>query len=179
MIGFMTDPENLPTSNTGPWPRDMLAAGLEWKTQVNRMYRTFLRNTSNSGGYGAASVSAAGLDPISETDLAQGHKCCNRLEWATKISKSENLAAGALNPAGGPISYYSTWADRYDNGDKRLFGNYSSGQRWGRTRTDKMYVFVCAGRTSGAGSSVTIKFDAYYNVTILESGNNPSGKTPL
>ena len=179
LIGVMTDPENLPTSGSGPWPRDMLAAGLEWKTLTSRMYRTFLRNTSNSGTYGAASVSAAGLDTITASDLAAGHKACNRLEWSTYISKAEHWAAGALDPAGGPDSYYSAWADRYDNGDRRTIGNYSSSQRWGRTRTNKLYVFVVAGRQSGAGSSVTLKFDAYYNITILDGGNNPSGKTGL
>ena len=179
MIGVMTDPENLPVNNLGPWPRDMLAAGLEWKTSASRLYRTFLRNTSNSGGYGAASVSAAGLDTITSGDVTANHKACNRLEWSTTISKGEHWAAGALDPAAGPGSYYSEWSDRYDNGDRRTKGIYASSQRWGRTRTNKLYVFVCAGRGSGAGSAATIKFDAYYNITMLDGGNNPPGKTGL
>jgi len=180
VLGFMTDPENLPTSGTGPWPRDICGAGLEWQAVNNRLYRTFVRNTSNSGTYGAITANRSGLQSISASDVAAGHKACNRISWSTQITSAELTSGGALTPAGIPESYYMQWGDRYDNGDKRIIGNYSLTQRWGRTRTTKLYVWVACGRgVSGAGAGATMRFDAYYNAQLLTGGNNPSGTTGL
>ena len=178
-IGIMTDPENLPTSGSGPWPRDLLGCSLGWKTHLSRMYRTGLRNTSNSGTYGAISTNASPLTVITPTHVTAGKRATNRLEWATTISKAEHWAAGALDPAGGPDSYYQTWSARYDNGNRQSVSGWGAATRWGRTRTSKLYIFAYAARGSGATGSVTMKFDLYYNTTMYDGGTNPSGRTGL
>ena len=181
ILGVMTDPENLPTVGSAtPVPRDVLGAGLEWQPNVTRLYRAAVRNVSESGTHGSLDTNKAGLDSISAADVAAGHRACNRLEWSTNITKAEHLAAGNLSPAGSPRCYYMIWGDRYDNGDLRTIGSYAASQRWGRTRTDKLYVFVAIGRgSSGASSNSTVAFNGYYSATLHDSGCNPSGKTSL
>ncbi len=179
IVGITTDPENLPSSGATPVCRDILAAGLESTTNVNRLKRQIIRNTSNSGTHGAITTNSAWLDLISSTDVAAGHKASNRFEWATEIIKSEWLPAGSLNPAGGPISYYLISGDRWDNGDKRTVNQFAPEQRWGRTRTTKLYVFCAVGRNASASSAITMKFDVYYHARLLDGGTSPSGKTGL
>ena len=53
-------------------------------------------------------------------------------------------------------------------------------QRFGRVRTNKLYLWVSNGRGDpGAGSSATIDFNLYYKIEALAGGNHPSGTTPL
>jgi hypothetical protein len=119
------------------------------------------------------------LDSITASDVTADHKCCNRLEWITYITKAEQLGSGSLDVAESPRSYYLVWIPRYDNGDKYTVGNISASQRWGRTRTSKLYFFVAVGRGSSGGGDITMEFDAYYDIRLLDGGNNPSGKTGL
>ena len=180
LIGLMTDPENLPTSGVTPIPRDILGIGLEWQTSQTRLYRSILRNVSNSGTHGAISTNKTGLENIAAADVAAGHKASNRIECAFEIVKSENLTAGSLDPAGAPRTYYMVIGDRFDNGDSRQINQYSADQRWARTRTDELYIWMAFGRgSSGAGSNSTVKVNAFYSVRQLDSGNNPGGTTGL
>jgi hypothetical protein len=178
-MGVMTDPENVPTSPTGPYPRDLLGAGLSWLGTNNRMYRTFVRNTSNSGTHGSVSVNSQGLDVITSGDVTAGHRATNRLSYSFKIAKAGPYTAGALTPADAPESQYMAWRPRFDDGHAYLTGNYSAGQRWGRSHTDRLFIWVACGRNGSPGSGVTLKFDAYYNATLLDGGTNPSGTTVL
>ena len=138
ILGITTDPENLPSSGNTPVPRDILGAGIESTTNVNRLKRMIIRNVSNSGTHGAIDKNSAWLDLISTQDVASGHKASNRFEWQTEIVKSENTTSGNLNPAGAPRSYYLMWSDRWDNGDRSNINQYAADQRWGRTRTTKL-----------------------------------------
>lgn len=178
-MGVMTDPENIPTGPTGPYPRDLLGAGLSWLSQNNRMSRTFVRNTSNSGTHGAVTVNTQGLDVITSADVSANHRATNRLEYSFKIAKAGPQTSGALTPALAPESYYMAWRPRYDNGDAYVTGNYSAAQRWGRTRTNKLYIWVAVGRNGSPGGAITMKFDAYYNATLLDGGTNPGGSPSL
>jgi hypothetical protein len=181
IIGIVSDPENLPTSGATPVPKNILGCGLEWQTNTNRLFRTAIRNTSNAMPNGVLDTNKSGLDAISDTDVAAGHKACNRLEWSTYISKAEQLGSGNLDVAGSPRSYYLVWIPRYDNGDKYMVGNFAAQQRWGRGGDDmsKLYVFVAVGRGSAGGSAQTLAFDCYYEARLLEGGNNPPGKDSL
>ena len=174
LLGVCTDPENLPL------PKDVLGCGLEWQTSTTRLYRSICRNTSNSAPAGTINTDKAGLKNISASDVSAGHKANNRIQFRFQILKSEQLTSGTLDPAGGPRSYYLIWTDRYDNGDMRSVYSYAAGQRWGRERTTKLYVWVAVGRgSSGASSAAQIDFDCYYKATLLEGGTSPSGKTAL
>ena len=155
--------------------------GIESTTTDNRLKRQIIRNTSNSGTYGAISKNSAWLDSITSGDVSANHKCSNRLEWQTEIVKAEHLASGSLDPAGGPRSYYLMWSDRWDNGDRRNINQYALDQKWGRggNSTAKLYVFVAVGRNASGGSALTMEFDCYYNARLLHGGSNPSGKTVL
>jgi hypothetical protein len=174
LLGVCTDPENLPT------PRDVLGCGLEWQTAVNRLYRSICRNTSNSAPNGVIDTNKTGLKLINSTDVSNDHKASNRIQFQFTITKCEMLSGGTLDPAEGPRAQYLIWSDRYDNGDKRTENSYSASQRFGRTRTTKLYVWVAVGRgSSGAGASAQIDFDCYYKATMLDGGNSPNGKTGL
>ena len=180
LMGLTTDPENLPTSGVTPIPRDILGIGLEWQTSQTRLYRSILRNVSNSGTHGAISTNKTGLENIAAADVTAGHRASNKIECAFEIVKSENLTAGSLDPAGAPRTYYMVIGDRFDNGDRRQINQYSADQRWGRTRTDELYVWVAFGRgSSGASANSTVKVNALYSVRQLDSGNNPGGTTGL
>ena len=180
LIGLMTDPENLPTSGVTPIPRDILGIGLEWQTSTTRLYRSILRNVSNSGTHGSIDTNKAGLKNITATDVAASHKASNKVEASFEIVKAEHLAAGSLDPAGAPRTYYVVWADRYDNGDRRNINQYSADQRWGRTRTDALYIWMGFGRgSSGASANSTVAVNAYYSVRQLDGGNNPGGTSGL
>lgn len=181
LVGITTDPANLPSSGATPVPRDILAAGLESTTNVNRLKRQIIRNVSNSGTHGVINTNSAWLDLISSADVSAGHKASNRFEWQTEIVKSENLSAGSLDPAGAPRSYYLISGDRWDNGDRRTVNSYAADQRWGRggNSTQKLYVFVCVGRNAAASTAITMKFDVYYHARLLDGGTSPSGKTGL
>jgi hypothetical protein len=180
ILGFTTDPENFPDdASSSDLPRDMCGAGLEWTTNNNKLKRQIIRNVSNAGVYGAISKNTTYLDTITSADVSAGHKASNRLEWQTEIVKAEHLASGSLTPAGAPRSYYMMWSDRYDNGDRRNINQYALDQRWGRTRTDKLYAFVAVGRNATGGDALTMEFDIYYHARLLQSGTSPSGKTAL
>ena len=183
ILGFTTDPENFPSAASGTGsadlPRDMVGVGLESTTNENRLKRQIIRNVSNSGTYGAINTNSAWLDDISSSDVSAGHKCSNRLEFQTEIVKAEHLASGNLDPAGACRSYYLMWSDRWDNGDRRNINSYALDQRWGRTRTTKLFAFVAVGRNDSGGSALTMEFDCYYNARMLHKGTSPSGKTAL
>lgn len=174
LMGITTDPENFPL------PRDVLGCGLEWQTSLNRLYRSICRNVSNSAPDGVIDTNKTGLKLINSTDVSNDHKACNRVQFHFRITKSENLGGGTLDVAESPRSHYLIWGDRYDNGDLRTINSYAASQRYGRTRTTKLYVWVAVGRGSaGAGASAQIDFDCYYKATMLDGGNSPSGKTGL
>lgn len=180
LMGLMTDPENLPTSGISPCPRDILGIGIEAQTAVTKLYRSTLRNVSQSGTHGAIDTNKAVMKNITATDVAAGHKASNKIEASFEIVKSEHLAAGSLNPAGAPRTYYLIWADRYDNGDRRNIVQYSADQKWGRSKTNELYLWLGFGRgSSGAGSNSTVAVKAYYSVRQLDGGNNPGGTSGL
>ena len=180
VAGIMTDPENLPTAAvTAARPKDVLGVGLQWQGVVNRLYRAYCRNVSNSAPYGVISKNKAGLKLVTSTDSSAGDLACNRIHWHTNIKKCEQTPGGTLDPAGGPRSYYMMWADRWDHGDMRTENQVSVEQRWGRGNLDQLHVFVSVGRGASAGANAIVDFDVYYKITVLDSGNSPSGKTPL
>jgi hypothetical protein len=178
-MGVMTDPENLPTSGSGPYPRDVLGGGLSWLSANNKIYRTFVRNTSNSGTYGNVTVNSQITDLISSADVTANHRAVNRLEYSFKIAKANANTYGALTPANAPEAYYIRFRPRYDNGDTYHTLSYSAAQRFGRSRTSKLYIWVACGRNGSPGSAMTMKFDAYYNATLLDGGTNPGGSPSL
>ena len=179
-MGVLTDPENISGGPTGPYPKDVLGAGLSWLGTNNKMRRTFVTNTSNSGTWGTLSVNSQDLETITSTTVAAGHRATNRLGYNFNITRGGAYTAGALTPADAHESYYMSWRPYFDDGHVYgAEGKFSAGQRWGRSRTNKLYLWVACGRTATPSAGCTMKFDAYYNATLLNSGTNPSGTTIL
>ena len=177
-MGIMSDPENLPTGVGGPWPKDIAGSGIEYGTSATRIQKLLVKNTSNSGTYGSITATRSGLNSVTATDVSNGRHWMNRWGWAVSITPDDLTGAGALTPMGSPLSSHIMWDPMWDNGQKVLMGAYSASQRW-RHRQNKLYVWISLGRGSGAGSSTTIKFKAYYAARILDGGTNPSGTTQL
>ena len=180
VMGFTTDPENFPAdAASSAHPKDIFGIGIMWTTTNNKTKYVIVRNTSQSGTYGSITSSSGWLDTITSGDVTDGRKCANRLGFQTEIVKNEYLDAGAMNPDDPPRSKYMNWDYRWDNGERRDAYTYSLDQRWGRTRTSKLYVWVAVGRNASTGDPITMEFDCYYHARMLHGGTNPSGKTGL
>lgn len=177
-MGIMSDPDNLPTGPTGPWPKDLVGTGIEYGTSATRIQKLLIRNNSNSGTYGSITATRSGLNSVTATDVSNGRHWMNRWGWAVSITPDDLTAAGALTPVGSPLTSHIMWDPTWDNGQKVLMGAYSASQRW-RHRQNKLYVWISCGRGNSASSSATIKFKAFYHARILDGGTNPSGTTQL
>lgn len=175
LVGLTTDPENLPT------PADILACGLEWYTSTSRLYRCLARNTATGSPTGTININRAGMQNVTEAAVAAGNRAANRVEFEFSITPQENLTANGIDIEDSPKSEDLHWRGRWDHGD--AWGGvqtFAANQRWGRTRTNKLYVFCCVGRTGGASTSKQLDFAAYYSITgPMTSGTNPSGETAL
>lgn len=173
-MGLMSDPENLPI------PADVLGIGLDSKTLGYRNYRRMTYNTSTSAPTGAVSDSTSALTSISDADAAAGDHSANRMDFTFMIERNEVSSDTGINIPNNPVSRWIIYRARYDNGN--AYGSLQSltpNQKWGRTRTSKLYVWISIGRSASVGSAQDLDFDCYYNVQALDGDTNPSGRTPL
>lgn len=182
VAGIMTDPENLPaTGGAAEHPIDLLGYGLRSITDTTRGARFGLWNDSSGGTYGSLNTISSTTPTTEYTNYAAGRKWVNRMVWWCRIAKHDKSNGSGLNVAGEPQVNEFSYSFRWDNGDKHTEdGEQIVNARFGRVRTDKLYFWIANGRANtGAGSSVTIDFDVYYKITVLDDGNNPSGRTGL
>jgi hypothetical protein len=176
VMGLMSDPTNIPV------PADVLGCGLNTKSLGYRMYSQRVFNTSTSSPTGAISTSTSALESISEADVAAGDRSSNRIGFHFIIERNEVSSSSGINIANNPVSRWLIFRDRLDDGDAR--GSLQSllvNQKWGRSANvcTKLYVFVAVGHGSSVANPHDIDFDCYYNVTHLDGGLNPSGRTGL
>lgn len=179
VAGIMTDPENLPaTAGAADHPLDLVGYGLEWKGVTTKTNRRGIYNTGTGSPRGLLTHISANMNTPDSADYAAGRKVCNRILWFGRIAKQESATGTGINVVGEPNMNEFSFSHHWDNGYK-VTGDVETlmPQRFGRVRTDKLYLWIANGRgMSGAGSSVTIDFDVYYRITALESGNHPSGR---
>jgi len=182
VAGVMTDPENLPSSaGAAEWPTDVFGYGLRWRGNVTKTDRMGVQNLSTSAPKGAITVTTANNNVPTSTEYAAGKKCINRILWFGRIEKLNEGSSSGINTAGQPLMNEFSTCWYWDNGWKKV-GDVETNlnQRFGRVRTNKLYVFIANGRgDSGAGSSATVDFDVFYRITALDGGNHPSGTTGL
>jgi hypothetical protein len=172
LVGLMTDPEELPT------PQDILGVGINTHDTGYRNTRMIVRNISNSGGN--PSVLRTNFASITDSDATAGKHSINRVEFDFEITRDERLSASGTRPADPPYTKWAFHRGRYDNGDaSQDRSSYVVSQKWGATRTNKLYVWVSIGRAGAVGNSQSIDFDCYFKCDVLTSGTNPSGETQL
>ena len=185
VVGIMTDPESLPaTAGASEHPTDILGFGIAMRNNVQKQQYLRLRNNGTGSPRGTIETSKADLGAApSDGDYdSDGRKTnSNRVSWFARLAKSDLISGTGINVVGEPIIDEVSWERYYDDGDKWATPiEWVVSQRFGRVRTDKLYVWISSGRgQSGAGSSVTVDFDVYYRILALDSGNNPSGRTGL
>tara|TARA_R110000803_G_scaffold15895_6_gene43766 strand:+ start:1583 stop:2530 length:948 start_codon:yes stop_codon:yes gene_type:complete len=181
VAGVMTDPENLPSSpGETEFPRDILGYGLEWKNSETKTNRRGIWNLGTGAPRGALTLTSQNQNVASNADYLAGRKCVNRIMWWGRIAKLDSANTTGINVAGEPLMNEFTFSNHWDNGYK-VTGDIETvvNQRFGRVRTNKLYVWVSNGRGMAAGGSSTIDFNLYYRITALDGGNHPSGRTGL
>tara|TARA_R110002051_G_scaffold233752_1_gene295281 strand:+ start:467 stop:1384 length:918 start_codon:yes stop_codon:yes gene_type:complete len=182
VAGVMTDPEHLPSSaGAAEWPTDVFGYGLRWRGNVTKTDRMGVQNLSTSAPKGAITVTTANNNVPTTAEYAAGKKCINRILWFGRIEKLNEGSSTGINTAGQPLMNEFSTCWYWDTGWKKV-GDVETplNQRFGRVRTNKLYLWVSNGRgDSGAGSNATIDFNLYYKIEALAGGNHPSGTTPL
>jgi len=185
VAGIMTDPENLPaTAGASEFPTDILGFGIEMRNNVQKQRYLRIRNNGTGAPRGALETSSSDLGsaPSSGDYDSDGRKTnANRVSWFAHLAKNDGASGTGINVVGEPMVDEVSWEKYYDDGDKWTTPvEWIVSQRFGRVRTDKLYVWISSGRgQSGAGSSVTVDFDVYYRIVALDSGVSPSGRTGL
>ena len=176
VMGLMSDPANIPI------PADIIGMGLNTKTLGYRMYSQRVYNVSTSAPTGALTKSTSALESINEAEAAAGEKSSNRMGFHFIIERNEVSSDTGINITNNPVSRWIIFRDRLDNGNAR--GSLQSllvNQKWGRSANvcSKLYVFVAVGHGSSVANPHDLDFNCYYDVTHLDGGINPSGRTPL
>ena len=180
LAGVMTDPENLPSSpGETEWPRDIMGTGLDTSTSTHKNKRISVYNASNSATRGAITVPTQYLPTISNAEYLAGRKSHNRIHWWGRIRKHEGLTASGISLAEDPICKDMHWVYRDDVGDSKAGVLTQVTQQRFRIHNDRLYVWVCAGRWTGAGSATDLDFTVHYRIVQVDGGTCPSGRTGL
>ena len=181
VAGVTTDPENFPSSaGATEWPLSILGLGIQSRGSTFKNHMMQIRNNGTSSPRGALEITRQDLNSLTADNYnIDGYKFMNRLSWRTTIRpRTPNNGSGFDaddQPMADEIAVERIWdqGDRKTGTEERIVG-----QRFGRVRTDKLYVFISSGRSQGgAGSSVTIDFDVFYRIVGTDA--HPSGVTGL
>jgi hypothetical protein len=175
VLGLMSDPEELPT------PRDILGVGIGMGATGYRTERFHVYNTSTSSPNGSITVNRNSMPSITEAYVAADHRSVNRLPFFFSINRNEKSSDSGINIPNNPVSRWMFWRGRFDNGDAvhSSMQSYVTNQKWGRTRTSKLYVWVSVGRRGSVSSVQPMDFDCYYLISKPDTGVNPSGTVGL
>ena len=181
VAGVTTDPENFPSAaGATEWPLSIIGLGLRSKTSTYKNHIMQVRNDGTGAPRGSLEIANTDLTALSADNYnVDGYKFMNRLSWRTTLRPFENLTGHGFDADDQPLVNEISVERLWDNGDRKTGTEERVvDQRFGRVRTDKLYIFISNGRgNGGAGSSVTIDFDVYYR--IVGTAAHPSGTTGL
>ena len=181
VAGVTTDPENFPSSaGATEWPLSILGLGLRSKTSTYKNHIMQVRNNGTSAPRGALEIANTDLNSLTADNYnVDGYKFMNRLSWRTTIRPFTPLNGSGMDADDQPLANEISVERLWDQGDRKTGTEERIvDQRFGRVRTNKLFIFISNGRgNGGAGSTVTIDFDVYYR--IVGTAAHPSGTTGL